>query len=352
MAIIHQALSSQPDSASLLPEIEPVRVLIVDDESSIRTLIREALESEGYRTFAAAHGREALEMMSACSFDIVLTDLMMPVMDGRELVGILLHRHPDVPVVILTGYGDIRSAQELMDIGASDFVMKPFRLAELPIVIARNLRRKQRESRRALEYNILIQRTYNITLDALLSLLEARDTETEGHSERVTAFTIVLASILGIDSACYPAIERGALLHDVGKVGIPDAILHKPGPLTPEEWQEMKKHPLIGYEMVSRIEFLRDSTPIILSHHEHYNGKGYPHGLKGDRIPLEARIFAVADALDTITSNRPYRHARSLAEAISEIKRCRGEQFDPKVVDAFLSIPESHWKHIRDHVKG
>jgi len=338
------------DASKSTESSESVRVLIVDDESEIQALATQALQPLHYDVVTAAHGRAALEALSARPFDIILTDLRMPIMDGVELTRILLRQYPDVPIVIITGYGDIHSVRELMDMGVSDFLMKPYRPSELPIIITRNLRRRQREKRQSLEQQTLIQRTYDATLDALLGLLEVRDPETEGHTKRVTAYTMALVSALGVDSFRFPAIERGALLHDVGKIGVRDSILLKPGPLTPEEWQEIRKHPLIGYEIVSKFEFLKESTPIILYHHEHYNGKGYPQGLKGDEIPLEARAFTVVDAFDALTSDRPYRQACSYSEAAAEIARCSGEQFDPRVVETFFNIPEKHWQVIRRHV--
>ncbi|MCC6446504.1 MAG: response regulator [Armatimonadetes bacterium] len=336
-----------------LPELrEPVRVLVVDDKESIRSLIGEALVKQDYYVAAVAHGREAIDLLSVQSFDIVLTDLMMPTMSGVELVPEMIRDHPEMPVVVITGFGDVRTTHELMDMGASDFIMKPFRLSELPIIIERNLRRKRRERRHDIEHRQLIHRAYDATLDALLKLLEVRDTETEGHSERVTAYTMALAATLDIVPSRFPTIERGALLHDVGKIGIRDSILHKPGPLTEEEWRIMKEHPLIGHRMIYKIEFLKESAPIILSHHERWDGKGYPQGLQGEEIPLEARIFAVADAFDAMTSPRPYKAALPFEDALLEIARCRGGHFDPLVVDAFLSIPERHWIDIARYAKG
>lgn len=193
----------------------------------------------------------------------------------------------------------------------------------------------------------LVESTYDATLKALTAALDTRDSETEGHSQRVTAYTARLAREMGISGTHLVSITRGALLHDVGKIGVPDSILRKPGPLSPEEWALMRQHPTLGYEMLREIEFLRPALPIVLHHQEKYDGTGYPSGLKGDAIPLGARIFAVCDTLDAITSDRPYRAARSFAEAAAEIRRAAGTQFDPAIVEAFLRVPESHWMAIR-----
>ncbi len=188
--------------------------------------------------------------------------------------------------------------------------------------------------------------TAETMLDALLSALNTRDTETEGHLERVTAYTIELADLLNLREAELYPIERGALLHDIGKIGVPDSILRKPGKLTPEEWVEIRQHPLIGYEMCAKIDLLKTAATIVLHHHEAWDGSGYPYGLKGEAIPLGARIFAVADTLDAMTSDRPYRPALPFDAARTEIEKFSGRQFDPEIVKVFLSIPEPRWQRV------
>jgi putative nucleotidyltransferase with HDIG domain len=192
-----------------------------------------------------------------------------------------------------------------------------------------------------------LQTSNESVLDALLSALNTRDTETQGHSERVTAYTMEMADLMGLSSEQIYHIERGALLHDIGKIGIPDRILLKPGRLTPAEWIEMRKHPVIGYQMCAKIEMLKQAAQIVLHHHEAWDGTGYPDGLTGEAIPLGARIFAIADTLDAITSDRPYRAAMPFRVAREEIIKYSGRQFDPEIVQVFLSVPESRWQHIR-----
>lgn len=195
-----------------------------------------------------------------------------------------------------------------------------------------------------------LEETYNATLEALSAALDARDQETEGHSRRVMAYTLALAEAMGVDEQAHDAIRFGALLHDVGKIGVRDQILLKAGPLEDSDWVEMRDHPIIGYRMLRGIGFLEQAIPIVLCHHERWDGSGYPRGLAREEIPLAARLFAVADTLDAITSHRPYRPAKSFSEAKTEIARGSGSQFDPQVVEAFLCIPEEMWISLRDSV--
>jgi len=203
----------------------------------------------------------------------------------------------------------------------------------------------ERANREILAMSMRLKETYDATLEALAAALDARDRDTGGHSSRVSVYTMDMARRLGIreGSAEWIDIERASLLHDVGKIGVPDSILNKPGPLTADEWQEMRKHPAIGYEMLREVKFLSAAAEIVYSHHERYDGKGYPKGLKDGEIPLGSRIFAVADAFDAMTSDRPYRRALDWRKAREEIVNNSGVQFDPKVVEAFLKCLDA-WK--------
>jgi putative nucleotidyltransferase with HDIG domain len=219
------------------------------------------------------------------------------------------------------------------------------------------LRRKNEELERAnrdiLEMTTALKETYHGTLEALVTALDARDRETKGHSTRVTEYTLDVAGRLGLQpgTAAWEDLMRAALLHDVGKIGVSDYILHKPGPLTPEEWQEMRRHPVIGYEMLKGVRFLAEAAEIVYSHHERFDGKGYPRALAGDEIPLGARIFAVADTFDAMTSDRPYRRALPWEAARDEIVRHSGTQFDARVVEAFLEA-YSDWLRKREEERA
>ncbi|MDW8107555.1 MAG: response regulator [Armatimonadota bacterium] len=322
-------------------------VLIVDDDDLVRETLRFVLEDGGYLVHAAPSGAEALRILERKRVDVVLSDIFMPGMNGFDLLQQIRERAPGIPVILITGYGNIEMAREALKQGASDFITKPYNVHEIPIIIERNLMRHSLLTDQARRYEDAMQKSYRATLDALLAALNIRDTETEGHSERVAAYTMAMANRLNLSEDELHAIELGALLHDIGKIGVPDSILYKPGPLTPEEWEVMKQHPIIGYQMCMKVDALRPAAPIVLHHHERWDGQGYPHGLAGEAIPLGARIFAIADALDAMTSDRPYRRALSFAQARDEIVRCAGKQFDPRMVELFLEIPEEEWQRIR-----
>ncbi len=324
-----------------------IRLLVVDDDNLVRQTFTMALKDEGYDVDCAASAREAMERLLQQVYDIMICDVFMPGENGLDLLQKSREFYPDMPVVLITAYGSIELARNALSSGASDFITKPCSANDLPIVIERNLTRHACDKKANVQTRIALQSSQENVLSALLTALHTRDTETQGHSERVTAYTMEMAEMLNLSPSDMYHIERGALLHDIGKIGIPDAILLKPGKLTPEEWVEMKKHPEIGYEMCRKINTLQQASQIVLHHHEMWDGGGYPFALKGEEIPLGARLFAVADTLDAMTSNRPYREALPFAVAQEEIKRFSGKQFDPDVVELFLSVPIERWRHIR-----
>ncbi len=325
-----------------------VRLLVVDDDDLIRSLLTNALTEQGYGVATTGSPQEALDMLQRESFDMVFADLCMPGVTGMDLLSRIRASKPELPVVLITGFGDAALARQAMSAGASDFITKPFRAQDLPIIIERNLTRHDLSRRRSLAHKHQLQISYEAVLDALLTALDTRDTETEGHSERVTAYTMLLADGMGVPTDMLYHIERGALLHDIGKIGVSDAILHKPGPLTPAQWAEMKRHPEIGYRMCARIDFLSGAAEIVLQHHERWDGMGYPSGLKRDQIHIGARIFSVVDTFDAMTTDRPYRSALPYADARAEIAQHAGTQLDPDVVECFLAIPERRWISLRD----
>lgn len=342
-------------------------ILVVDDEESIREVVSTLLGAQGYRCTLAHNGIQGFELLQRNNFDLILSDIVMPEMDGLKLLEKVKVHNKDVPIVMVTALHDISTAITAIRAGAYDFLLKPFEKDQLYHTVRRALehrrlieenRRYQRELEKRVEErtaqltNALadLEQSYDYTLEALGGALDLKDAETEGHCQRVTAYTIFIGKAMSIDRDQLRHIARGAFLHDIGKMGIPDAILRKPGPLTEEEKIIMRKHCDIGYNMLKRIPFLRQAAEIVLSHQECYDGSGYPRGLKGDEIPLGARLFAVADTLDAMISDRPYRKALPISDAKAEIKRCSGSQFDPKVVEVFLSLPDTMWKKLQTSI--
>jgi putative nucleotidyltransferase with HDIG domain len=347
--------------------VDKEKVLVVDDEEAIREVVTTLLEAQGYHCVACGNGRIALEAFRNVTFDLVLSDIVMPEMDGLKLLSELRMDDPDVPVIMVTAMHDIAIALEAIRAGAYDYILKPFEKDQLYLSVRRALehRRLVIENRtyqsdlehlvaeRTQQLSIALQdleQSYDYTLEALGGALDAKDAETEGHCQRVTAFTITIAKAMGVDKALLRHIARGAFLHDIGKMGVPDSILRKPGPLTAEEREIMRRHCDIGYAVLERIPFLKEAAEIVLSHQECFDGSGYPRGLRGEQIPLGARIFAVADTLDAMISDRPYRKALPISAAREEIKRYSGRQFDPRVVEVFLAHPDSVWIALHDKI--
>ncbi len=341
------------------------RVLVVDDEEPVRALLSEYLESRGFETAQAADAEQALEALSRRQFDLVLSDIQMPGRNGIALLAEIRRKHPETAVLMLTGCEDVSTAVDAMKTGASDYVLKPFSLTRVEECVREALERRsadreEAEQKRRLEATVheqtaqlrsllahLNEASEN-TLEALVAALDAREHETRAHSWRVAEYALRLAEGLGAAAEDRETVRRGAMLHDVGKIGISDAILLKPGPLTDAEWSEMRRHPQIGYWILSGIENLRPAAEIVLSHHERFDGHGYPRGLKGYDIPLGARIFSVADSLDAITSDRPYQRGHSFESAREEIALNGGAQFDPRIVDLFLGVSPRVWTEIRE----
>lgn len=346
--------------------IAPVqpRILIVDDDASVRDVISVLLKEEGYDPVVASDARTALELAGERETPLVISDMKMPGHDGIWLLEAFRQQYPDTFVIMLTGYGDTEAAVDCLRRGAVDYLLKPPKLTDLIRSIERALAKRRieiarRRYQKKLERKVLdrtqdlrnalkdIAHTYQNTLLALVAALDAREHETSDHSQRVVTYTTAVAEKLGIRGRELDDIGRGALLHDIGKIGVPDAVLLKPGKLTPSEWAEMRKHPEIGHAMIQSIPFLDIPAQIVLSHQERWDSGGYPRRLSGKEIPIGARIFAVADTLDAMTSDRPYRMGTSFGQAISEIQRCANTQFDPEVVKAFSAIGEAGLLAIR-----
>jgi response regulator RpfG family c-di-GMP phosphodiesterase len=332
------------------------RVLIVDDERDIRTTLHAVFGSAGYECRMAGNGQDAARLFETERAPLTITDLKMPGMDGLQLLQHVKARDADAAVIMLTGAADVRIAVESLKQGASDFILKPVNLDQVLLAAERALERRQllmerREHQALLEYRVAeatrdlaaalreLRQTYQATLEALGSALATREVGTELHSRRVHAYSIVLARAHGLPEAELDALGRGVLLHDIGKIGISDAILLKPGPLSPEEWTTMRSHPEIGRQLLERVPFLRDAIPVVYHHHERWDGTGYPLGLVGSAIPLGARIFAVADAFDAMTFDRPYSKAIPMDVARERIRESAATHFDPDIVATFLAMP-------------
>jgi putative nucleotidyltransferase with HDIG domain len=344
------------------------RILVVDDEEAIREIVSSMLTAAQFHTRQASSGLEALRLLeSGEEFDLVLSDLMMAEMDGIALLERSKEKFPDLPVVMVTAVHDISIALQAIRNGAYDYLLKPFEREQLLATVRRALenRRLKRENdnyRTNLEALVAartqqlktamnnLERSYDITLEALSGALDLKDAETEEHSRRVTAYTIAMAKQMGLQKDEISVIARGALLHDIGKMAIPDRILNKPGKLTPEEIDIMREHAYQGYYLLSKIPFLAEAAEIVHAHQERYDGTGYPRGLKGDEIPLGARIFAIADTLDAMTSNRPYRAAQTMEAVRKEIQLWSGRQFDPGIVAVFLAMPDNIWEDLRKDI--
>jgi putative nucleotidyltransferase with HDIG domain len=338
------------------------RFLVVDDDPSITDVLRRILESMGHPVTVFT---DPLEAAQATEFDLVVTDYMMPNLNGIELLGVLRAKRPDAVRLLITAANDFKVAIDAVNRGeVFRIIGKPWQLHDLRFGLqqAVDYYRLVQENRRLtreladrnerlstlnglLEQQV-VERT-NGLLEGMIRALDYRDTETQWHSWRVAKFTRRIAEAAGLAGDVLMHIEQGALLHDIGKIGVRDSILLKPGPLTPDEWVEMRKHPEMGYRMLANIPYLQDAAQIVYQHQERFDGRGYPRQLKGDEIVIGARLFCIADTFDAITSDRPYRKGSPPEVAFREIGRLGGTQLDPHLVKVFLSIAPEEWLRIR-----
>ena len=317
-------------------------ILIVEDNDVLRQGLQELLESDGYAVMTAVHGLDALEQMKTRPPDLILSDIAMPEMDGYVFFD-KVRAKPEwvsIPFIFLTarrGREDIFTGKKL---GVEDYLVKPMTRQELITTVRSRLTRSQQLLLAQLE------QAYEASLIMLANAIELRDHYTRGHVERVRNHAVAIAQQLGWTDGHTNHLAYGSILHDIGKIHIMESVLSKPGPLDEAEWDEMKKHPVIGAEMVKNISYLLPAIPIIRHHHERWDGTGYPDGQKGDHIPMAARIVAVADSLDAMITSRTYREALTPDEAYEEILRSSGTHFDPAVVAAF----QQAWYQIREEI--
>lgn len=345
-----------------MPTTALPRILIVDDEREITEILADLLSDE-YECLKAGSAEQALDFLRDNEFHLVISDITMPGMSGLEMIPHVKQLSPDTVVVMISGMQTVESAIGALRLGAFDYLMKPFDLRQVEAVVKRALEHhelvvaKQRYENHLEE--LVEQRTaeldralnslegaYRSTLKALTAALETRDSETHGHSERVVSYSLRLGHEYGLNSEQMKSLEFGSLLHDIGKIGVPDSILRKPAKLTEEEWEAMREHPLHGQQILRGIEFLQGAARVVAQHHEKWDGTGYPLGLSGEDVDVCARIFAVADAFDAITSDRVYRRGKSYEAAAQELDDWAGRQFDPKVVEAFHRVPKEDWEEL------
>lgn len=328
-------------------------ILIIDDELAPRESIRMVLKDK-YSVATATGAHEGLDMMSERPVDLVVMDIKMPKMDGITALQQIKKKHPDTEVVLLTAYASLETARDAIRFGAFDYLIKPFDKDNVLLVVEKGLKKRRANKCLQLERDILLDRAtyleeqvdsarsnimkyYEGTVEALNSTIDAKDHYTFNHSSRVAKLSSQLAEAFGLEEKVTKEIMHAASIHDIGKIGIEGNILNKNGKLTDDEYELIKKHPTIGVRIIQSIPFLEEAIPVILYHHEWYNGKGYPEGLEGENIPLVARIVCVADAVDAMLSDRPYRAALSIDDVLKELNRQSGTQFDSKVVDLILS---------------
>ncbi|MBD3349663.1 MAG: response regulator [Candidatus Eisenbacteria bacterium] len=335
------------------------KVLVVDDESYVRDIICRKLSRESYECDQAENAEKALALITQGSYECILSDINMPGMDGIELLRNIRVADSDVAVIMVTGAPDLDGALEAMRLGAYDHLCKPLNLDQLSLTVERAIEKKRlveenREYQRNLESKVQertkqlheaneeLRRLFMGSIKALAQALEAKDEYTQGHSERVSEIAIGIGRYLSLSEKDISDIWLAGLLHDIGKIGVREAVLNKPGKLNDEEWKSIQNHPVMAERILCPIEELTAVISIVRHHHERFDGSGYPDGLSGSDIPLGARILTVADAYDALTSRRPYRDALSVEDALSVLEDASGTQFDPVIVRAFLSSTELH----------
>lgn len=336
------------------------RILIVEDDPDILEIISTVLSSEGYNVETALDGASAINEVKKNNYHLALIDVVLPDIEGLEVLRELKLKDPLSVGIIMTGYASFEGAIKAMREGAYDFLVKPLEMEKLKITIKRGIEQQglalhnrnlvrsltkhtaelNRKVEEVLSLNEGLQALYIGTITTLAVTLDAKDHYTQGHSERVKKYAEAIAEEMKLPKEKIKIIKYACQLHDIGKIGIKDHILLKPGPLTEEERELIQRHPQKGADILRSLDFLRNVVPIVEYHHERYNGEGYPGNRSLEEIPLGARIIAVADSFDAMTSERPYRPPKSIGEAVEELKRCKGNQFDPEVVDIFLKVLE------------
>jgi len=326
-------------------------ILVVDDEESVRRLLITQLTDEGYRCHEASNARQVLDELHGNNIGLVMLDIKLPGKSGIELLPEIKSAYPDISVIMLTATADMKTAIQCLKRGAYDYITKPFELAEITLSVARAFEKRRlelenKEYQQHLEEKVAeqankIRASFLNAITALAYALEAKDAYTSGHSQRVSNLSVAIARELNLPQSQINELRLAGLLHDIGKIGVRESVLNKPGRLTRKEFAMVKRHPEIGEHILRPIVDSTEILEAVRNHHEHYNGSGYPDGLKNNEIPLAARILAVSDAYAAMTSERPYRKSMSADAALDEIARHKGTQFDPEIADTFTRIKES-----------
>ncbi|HEX2951735.1 MAG TPA: HD domain-containing phosphohydrolase [Armatimonadota bacterium] len=328
-----------------LPGHELIRILVVDDEDVVREPLTEALGWVGYAADGAASVDEALDLLNQNQYDLLFCDLVMPGANGFTLMEVARRKYPSLPVIVLTGHATVDLTQKAIRLGAQDFIIKPFSVRELPFIVERNLERVR------LEAQLREQQTEHLlfqTVQALAAAIEAKDPYTAGHSQKVAQLALQFSQALQLSDTDVFVLRLAGLMHDVGKIGIPEGVLLKPGQLNDHEWEIMKQHPVIGAEIVGQITDLAYVAKVVRSHHERWDGTGYPDGLKEEGIPFLSRILYISDAYDALTADRAYRKGMSHEQAIEIIRKQAGIHFDRDLVmvmeEKVLPVLEPYWQ--------
>ena len=339
-------------------------VLIVEPNSEQQELLYKFLSSE-YLCFKATFTEFALKQLQEKEISVIISSFDLGNINGIDFLSFVKNFSPNSSVIFIGNGVTNSNIIESFRAGAFDFIQTPFELEQIEKSVLKGFenyetRRLHFDSQKDLEEEVSkrtfelnrhlenIEDSYRMTIKALIQALEARDLEARGHSERVVTFSLRLAYEIGLKKEEIRDLELGALLHDIGKISVPDMILRKPAKLNNSEWEKMKLHPTHGYKILQNIPFLEGAKKIILQHHECWDGKGYPQGLRGENIDIGARIFAVADAFDAMSSDKIYRKGRSYKECLKELEEYSGTQFDPMIVEAFKNVPKEDWEILRE----
>lgn len=313
-------------------------VLIIEDDIQYGELLKDALQHFGYEVCLAYSATGGMDIIRQRKLDLIISDINMPSINGIQLADKLLKMFLDIPIILITGLDDLNLIKRALELGVSDYLVKPIKLDELPVVLEKSFERNRLESKKLQDNKA---ETLLKALKALMRALDAKDHYTCGHSHRVAALSMLMAEVLGLDAEQKYSLHLGAYLHDIGKIGMPDDILNKSESLKDFEYDIAKDHPVIGSNIIGEIQELSEVASIVRHHHERYDGTGYPDGLKGEAIPFFARILAIVDCYEALVSDRVYRKGMAKKDALVIIQKNAGSHFDPELVKVFVKAMNS-----------